>query len=164
VATAMIEPENPPTAAASDPTFERLEDQIGWYDRRSATNQRLFKLVKGVQLIAAAAIPVVATLDAHPAIPAALGALIVVLEGVQQLNQYQQNWSAYRSTCEALKHEKFLFLAHAGPYAGSEDGRALLADRIEGLISQEHAKWVSAREEGSNASGGSASGDGTAAT
>jgi Protein of unknown function (DUF4231) len=154
VATTTIEPESTAGALSADPTFDRLEQQIAWYDRRSRTNQRLFKLVKGVQLIAAAAIPVVATLDAHPAIPAALGALIVVLEGVQQLNQYQQNWSAYRSTCEALKHEKYLFLAHAGPYAGSEDGRPLLADRIEGLISQEHAKWVSAREDSSKAGDG----------
>lgn len=154
MATTTIEPESGAGALSGDPTFERLEDQIGWYDRKSRANQRFFKLVKGVQLIAAAAIPVVATLEAHPAIPAALGALIVVLEGVQQLNQYQQNWSAYRSTCEALKHEKYLFLAHAGPYAGSEDGRPLLADRIEGLISQEHAKWVSAREEGSKAGDG----------
>lgn len=161
MATARIEPENGAAAAlGGDPTFERLEDQISWYDRRSRTNQRLFKLIKAVQLVAAAAIPVVATLDAHNAIPAALGALIVVLEGVQQLNQYQQNWSAYRSTCEALKHEKFLFLAHAGPYAGSDDARPLLADRIEGLISQEHAKWVSAREEGSKAGEGSREGSG----
>jgi hypothetical protein len=130
-----------------DPTFERLEDQIRWYDQKSASNQRRFKLVKAVQLIAAASIPAVATFDAHPAIPAALGALIVVLEGIQQLNQYQQNWSAYRSTCEALKHDKYLFLAGAGPYAGSDDRHALLADRIEGLVSQEHAKWVTAREE-----------------
>jgi hypothetical protein len=154
VATTRTEPSTAAAAPSGDPTFERLEDQIAWYDRRSGTNQRLFKLVKGIQLVAAAVIPVVATLDAHPAIPAALGALIVVLEGFQQLNQYQQNWSAYRSTCEALKHEKYLFLAHAGPYAGSDDGRALLADRIEGLISQEHAKWVSAREESSKPADG----------
>ena len=154
MATRKTEPESVAGGPSGDATFDRLEDQIGWYDRRSRTNQRLFKLVKGVQLIAAAAIPVVATLDGHPAIPAALGALIVVLEGFQQLNQYQQNWSAYRSTCEALKHEKYLFLAHAGPYAGSEDGRPLLADRIEGLISQEHAKWVSAREDSSKAGDG----------
>ena len=32
-------------------------------------------------------------------------------------------------------------------YANLDDGRALLADRIEGLIPQEHAKWVSARQE-----------------
>jgi Protein of unknown function (DUF4231) len=137
-----------------DPTFERLEDQIRWYDRKSAENQRRFKIVKAIQLLAAAAIPVVATLDAPAAIPAALGAAIVVLEGFLQLNQYQPNWSAYRSTCEALKHEKYLFLAQAGPYRGSEDGRALLADRIEGLISQEHAKWVSAREESATAARG----------
>ena len=76
-----------------------------------------------------------------------LGGLIVVVEGFQQLNQYQQNWMLYRSNAEALKHEKYLFLARAGPYVRSKDGVALLADRIEGLISQEHAKWVSARQE-----------------
>lgn len=131
----------------NDPTFARLEDQIRWYDAKSGENQRWFKAVKAVQLLAAATIPVVATLDLHAAVPAGLGAAIVVLEGFLQLNQYQQNWISYRSTCEALKHEKFLFLGGAGPYAGAADGRALLADRIEGLISQEHAKWVSAREE-----------------
>jgi hypothetical protein len=131
----------------ADPTMKRLEDQIEWYDRKSLANQRGFKLVKAAQLIAASAIPAVATLGLHPAVSAALGAGIVVLEGFQQLNQYQQNWSSYRSNCEALKHEKYLYLANAGPYKGIDDSRALLADRIEGLISQEHAKWVSAREE-----------------
>jgi hypothetical protein len=139
-----------PTAAVSDrddPTLERLRDQIGWYDRKSRENQRLFKLLKGVQLVAAAAIPVAATLDADPAVAAILGAAIIVVEGFQQLNQYQQNWTLYRSNAEALKHEHFLFIARAGPYADLQDGRALLADRIEGLISQEHARWVSARHE-----------------
>jgi hypothetical protein len=131
-----------------DVTLERLEDQIRWYDKKSSDNQRRFKLLKALQLLAAAAIPVVATIDLHAAVAATLGGLVVVVEGFVQLNQYQQNWTTYRSTCEALKHEKYLFLAHAGPYAGATDGGVpLLADRIEGLISQEHAKWVSAREE-----------------
>jgi hypothetical protein len=90
---------------------------------------------------------VVATIGVRAAVPAALGAAVVVLEGLQQLNQYQQNWTSYRSTSEALKHEKYLFLALAGPYAGTASPHTLLADRIEGLISQEHAKWVSARDE-----------------
>jgi hypothetical protein len=75
-----------------------------------------------------------------------LGSLIVVLEGLQHVNQYQSNWTSYRSTSEALKHEKFLYLARAGPYS-VERAHELLAERIEGLISQEHAKWVSARDE-----------------
>ncbi len=98
-------------------------------------------------MLAAATITVVATIGVNAAVPAALGAVIVALEGFMQLNQYQQNWITFRSTCEALKHEKFLFLGRAGPYAGAEDPLPLLADRIEGLISQEHAKWVSTREE-----------------
>jgi uncharacterized protein DUF4231 len=132
---------------AIDVTLERLESQIGWYDRKSVQNHRWFTVVKTIQLTAAAAVPVVAAIGVRAAVPAALGAAVVVLEGLQQLNQYQQNWTAYRSTAEALKHEKYLFLALAGPYAGASSPGPLLADRIEGLISQEHAKWVSAREE-----------------
>jgi Protein of unknown function (DUF4231) len=132
---------------AADPVLERLEDQIAWYSRKSAENQRRFKVLKGIQLATAAAIPVVATLDAHAAILAGLGAGVVVIEGFMQLNQYQQNWASYRSTAEALKHEKHLFLGEAGPYRNAKSPKPLLADRIEGLISQEHAKWVSTREE-----------------
>ena len=77
-------------------------------------------------------------------VTATLGLAVLVIEAIQQLNQDQQNWIAYRSTCEALKHEKYLYLAGAGPYAdtGNENRIVLLADRIEGLISQEHAKWI----------------------
>lgn len=132
---------------AADPVFERLEDQIAWYDRKSGEAQRRFKWLKGLQLVTAGAIPVTATASVHAGVLAAQGAAIVMIEGFLQLNQYQQNWSAYRSTAESLKHEKYLFLGEAGPYEGAEQPRRLLADRIEGLISQEHAKWVSAREE-----------------
>jgi hypothetical protein len=135
------------STGGQDVTFERLEDQIAWYDSKSALNQRRFKWVKATQMIAAAAVSVIAAVDGPSYIPAALGALVVVLEGFQQLNQYQQNWITYRSTCEALKHEKYLFLARAGPYSVDTDARPILAERIEGLISQEHAKWTSSRQE-----------------
>lgn len=129
------------------PTLERLEDQIRWYDEKSIANQQRYKILKGAQLAAAAAIPVVATLAVHAAVSAGLGGLVLILEGFQQLNQYQQSWISYRSTCEALKHEKFLYLAGGGPYLGADRPVELLADRIEGLISQEHAKWVSTVEQ-----------------
>jgi hypothetical protein len=65
---------------------------------------------------------------------------------VQQLYQWQTNWVLYRSAAEALKHEKVLFLSSAGPYA-TVDRPRLLAERSEGLISQEHAKWTQGREQ-----------------
>jgi len=132
--------------AASDPIFDRLEKEIEWYSGKSSRCQQLYKWLKFVEILAAAAIPLLAAFDAPVEVLAILGAVIVVLEGLQHVNQYQSNWITYRSTCEALKHEKFLYLARAGPYEG-ERPHSLLAERIESLISQEHAKWVSARKE-----------------
>jgi hypothetical protein len=139
---------------SASPAEARLEDQIAWYDAKSQHNQRWFKLLKVCQIITAAAIPVAAGASAPAWLVGGAGALIVVLEGLQQLQQYQQNWITYRSTCERLKHEKFLFAARAGPYASSEP-EALLAERVESLVSQEHAAWVSQREEAARGVGNS---------
>jgi len=68
------------------------------------------------------------------------------LEGVQHLHQLQEHWITYRSTAQALKHERYLYLANAGPYL-AEDRHSQLAERIEGLISQEHAKWTASNRK-----------------
>ena len=83
-----------------DPIMERLEDQIGWYDRKSMTNQRYFKRIKMVGIAAAAIIPFVSafSLPRMMWVTGGLGVLITILEGMLHLNQYQQNWIAYRST------------------------------------------------------------------
>jgi hypothetical protein len=130
----------------ADPTIQRLEDQIGWYDRKSNSNQRTFKWIKIVEIGAAAFVPLCAGFKLNW-VTGGLGALVAILEGLQQLNQYQFNWITYRSTCEGLKHEKYLYLAKAGPYAAAADPHRLLAESIESLVSQEHAKWASGQEQ-----------------
>ncbi len=37
--------------------------------------------------------------------------------------------------------------AHAGPYANVNDPRALLAERVESLVSQEHAQWATVQQQ-----------------
>ena len=132
-----------------DPITARLEDQIAWYDRKSSSCQRIYKRIKFTEIVAAALIPFVPALQLQHAgwIDGVLGMVITILEGMLHLNQYQQNWIAYRSTCESLKHEKYVYLANASPYAGVADARALLAERVESLVSQEHAKWASTQQE-----------------
>jgi hypothetical protein len=147
IAGQVNEPDPVTQARQAGPTWDRLEDQLGWYDRKSNSSQRVFKRLKVLQLAAAACVPVAASVDAAVWITGGLGALVVVVEGIQQLGQYQQNWMNYRSTCEALKHEKYLYLADAGQYHGAEEPERMLAERIEGLVSQEHAKWTASREE-----------------
>lgn len=136
------------------PARARVRDQIAWYDAKSQLNQRWFKGLKVCQIVTAAAIPVAAGVSTPTWLIGGGGALIVVLEGLQQLQQYQQNWTTYRATCERLKHEQFLFMAQAGPYAVAPNPEALLAERVEGLVSQEHAAWVSQRAEASKKMGG----------
>lgn len=137
----------------ADPTLRRLENQIHWYSGKSTRSQRLFKWLKFVEIVSGAAIPVLVAIGVSDVVAAVLGAVIVVLEGLQHVNQYQSNWVSYRSTAEALKHEKFLYLGRAGPYT-TASAHALLAERIEGLISQENAKWISTREEPTHAQEG----------
>lgn len=142
----------------SDPIYGRLEDQIDWYDRKSRSAQRIFKRIKIVEILAAAAIPFLAGMN-YPGdrqVTGGLGVLITILEGLLHLNQYQQNWTNYRSTCEALKHEKFVYLAKAGPYATVPDPRALLAERIESTVSQEHAQWTSVQQQSAKNQGNAA--------
>lgn len=126
----------------TNPTIQRLEDQINWYSRKSGTNQRWFRRLKVVEIIVAAFIPLLAGINAKPIITGLAGVFIVVLEGAHHLFQFQNNWTTYRSTSESLKHEKYLWLAKAGPYQDSGNPDSLLADRVESLISQEHAKWI----------------------
>ena len=135
-----------PPPAPDDPTWQRLEEAIDWYDHRAAENQRLYKWLKLLELAVAAAVPVEAGVGSPVWVTGGLAAVVVVLEGAQHLFQFQEHWLTYRTTAESLKHEHYLYLAKAGPYAG-EDRRSKLATRTEVLISQEHAKWTASHRE-----------------
>ena len=58
-----------------------------------------------------------------------LAAMIVVLERRPAPYQFQGSWITNRSTAEALKHERYCYLARAGPCVG-EDRHPQLAERI----------------------------------
>jgi Protein of unknown function (DUF4231) len=75
-----------------------------------------------------------------------LGSAIVVMEGVQQLYQFQEHWIAYRSTWEGLRREQLLYEARASDYASAASPPTLLAERVEALVAREHSRWVSAQE------------------
>jgi hypothetical protein len=140
-----------PAPDSIDPVFQRLVEEQAWYSQKSRAARSAFKRIKVTEIVAAALIPFL-TGQHWPYVTylvGGLGMLITILEGLLHLNQYQENWTNYRNTAESLKHEKFLFLAHAGPYAGATDPRAMLAERVEALISQENSQWVAALQKSS---------------
>ena len=77
---------------------------------------------------------------------ALLGVLITILEGILQLYQFSRSGSPRAPPAEALKHEKFMYLAKAGAYATAPNPLALLAERIETIGSQENCKWASIQQ------------------
>lgn len=132
---------------SENPTIKRLEDQIDWYDKKSNLNQQFFHWLKIIEIVIAAFIPFLSGINAPAILTGGAGVLIVMLEGLQHLFQFQHNWISYRSTCENLRHEKYLWLAKAGPYSNIENPEVILADRVESLTSQEHAKWIAGQEK-----------------
>ncbi|TGQ13584.1 DUF4231 domain-containing protein [Mesorhizobium sp. M00.F.Ca.ET.217.01.1.1] len=126
--------------------YSRLEAQIGWYDREAGAAQRYYKRVKFAEIVLSALVPIIAPWQGWAA--AGIGLAALLLEGLQQLNQWQHNWITYRSTCEALRHEKYTYLGRSGAYDGMNETRArkTLVERVESLVSTEHSKWITRQE------------------
>ena len=139
-----LEPVNAP--GLEEQVRGRLAEELRWYDARARENQRWYRAIKVVQLVAAALVPVMAGVGVSAWITGGLGSAIVVLEGVQQLYQFQEHWIAYRTTWEGLRREQHLYEARGGNYATAASPPILLAERVEALVAQEHARWVSVQE------------------
>lgn len=123
----------------------RVDDQIDWYGKKSKHAQFRFKLLRGSEIVAAASIPLVAGFATETKLTmfviGAIGASITVMSALISLNQLQEKWTEYRTTCESLKHEKYLYLGKAEPYH-DEEPFALLVQRVESLISKENSAWL----------------------
>ncbi len=129
------------------PLWDRLQSQIDWYDRKATHNQNAYKASKIAIIVCAIIIPIVAEFTPLAVIVAA--GLILLLESLQQLNKWQENWILYRSTCEGLRNEQHLYNEKAGPYAKltPDEAHRVLAERVGALASAEHSRWVKAHIE-----------------
>ena len=124
---------------------QRINDQIGWYDRKSTTNQRWFKRLRFAEIVAAAAIPFLSGFaDNSFPIKIAIGALgvfVAVIASLLGLLQLQVHWIEYRATAESLRREKFLFLTQTAPY-DMDDAFHLFVQRVEALLTKENTEWA----------------------
>jgi hypothetical protein len=138
------------------PLWERLNDEIAWYDRKASKAQQSYKAAKITIIVLALALPVIAEYgeipgfhDSRALLVAIAAGGILLLEGLQQVNKWQENWILYRSTCENLRNERHLFFEKAGPYANLKphEAQRLLAERMGTMTTAEHAKWIQTRHQ-----------------
>jgi Protein of unknown function (DUF4231) len=72
-----------------------------------------------------------------------IGAIIVVITGLTQLEKYQENWILYRTSSELLKKGKYFFENNAGEYSNldEKERNKLLVGRVESIVSAETSKY-----------------------
>ena len=131
---------------SNEVAVDYVNDFVKWYNSHSQTNRWAYLTMKAVQIVLAAAIPILTPLEISRQAIAVMGGTIGVLEGIIQLGQFHQSWIRYRSTCEALRSELFLYRTRAGPYSQASDPHALLAERSNSLVSAENSRWQAVRE------------------
>lgn len=130
---------------------DRVNDQINWYDSKSIKTQRKYKIYKGITIITSALIPILSFTNLPSQgtqyLIATLGAVIAISEGLISLNKYSENWIRYRSICETLKQEKFMYLNESGVYSEEDSNFSFFVERIETIISQENVNWASLNKD-----------------
>lgn len=139
-------------AEHADVLWQELAAHFQWYGRAATRTRLAYQVIKVAVLVIAAAVTVLAATRASSAATAALAASVVVLEGIQQLFQFQSNWITYRGTAEAMRQQAFLYVAQVGPYADKQTRRQRLADFMTEITTTESAGWASAMRRASSSS------------
>ena len=132
------------TLSADEYVAQRLDDQIQWYDQKSVSNQKKWRWFSCAEILGAVSIPFLAGYAANSWVVFAIGLIglvVAVLASLKGLLQLQEHWIEYRTTCESLRKEKYLFQTQTEPY---DDTRAfsLLVQRVETLVSKENTNWA----------------------
>lgn len=127
----------------------RVDNQINWYDQKSASCQRKYKLTQTIEIVLAALIPLLSAYSKDCVLIAlialivgALGAAIAIIESLTKLYKWHENWIEYRTTCELLRYQKHLFVTKSSPYnIEPENVENIFVRNIENIISSENNKW-----------------------
>jgi hypothetical protein len=137
---------------------ERLDDQISWYGKKSAYNKLRFRICQLIIIVASAVIPIInlgiPLTEVDPIqvlrITAILGGVITIVTALSQMDAYFETWVLYRTTGEALKRERFLYINNAADYSAlaGEEKNKLLVERVEAILSSENSKFLSLQQHG----------------
>ncbi|NJL74706.1 MAG: DUF4231 domain-containing protein [Saprospiraceae bacterium] len=127
---------------------ERLEDQISWLESKSGWNQKRYKRMRTAVIVLSVSLPFATGFISESNYGIVLkigvglaGVVIAILEGLQSLNKYQENWIAYRASAENLKREKMLYLTQVGDYAQTEEAFKRFVMKIEMILNHQDQNW-----------------------
>ena len=134
---------DPTCMSAAEYLKQRVDSQLGWYSKKSATNKNWYYRLQFITLLSAVAVPVISLSSGDIRVRfvvAILGAIAALAAGLLSMYQFRDQWLDYRSTAESLKLEKYLFLTRSAPY-DSATAFSLFVQRVETVIITENRSW-----------------------
>lgn len=125
---------------------QRVDTEIKWYSSKSKYCQKMYKAFQVTEIILAALIPVLSAYSSKrseiPLIIALFGATITIIQSITKLYKFHENWIQYRTTCELLKYQKYLYLTQSYPYNKTDETiENIFIKNIENIISSENNQW-----------------------
>ena len=132
---------------------DRVDDQMGWYSRKSGINKKYHIWSSSAILFCSALIPFLSgadfaefeilgwTLKSSWAV-GLLGVITASLTGFTALMKFQEKWTMYRSTAEALQREKILYNTSTQPYQAGAASFHLFVRNIEEILGNENRSWA----------------------
>lgn len=132
------------TSEATDTPYalELASSSYEWYRRAAIKARRYHRLTEVLQLVCSAAIPVSAVLvDRNTAVPAVLGAVVVVITGLRSSFHWHDDYLRFSQAREAVEAQRRLFRTGAYPY-DSDTREEVLAKAVTEIEQNEMGAWL----------------------
>ncbi|MGX1810832.1 DUF4231 domain-containing protein [Nocardia sp. NPDC055321] len=113
-----------------------------WYRGAAIKARRYHRLTEVLQLVCSAAIPVcVVLIDGNTAVPAVLGAVVVVITGLRASFHWHDDYLRFSQAREAVEAQRRLFHTGAYPY-DSDTCEEVLAKAVTQIEQNEMGSWL----------------------
>lgn len=142
---ANLQPAGPEPIGEHEPSYAVgiADSSYGWYRRAAITARRYHRVTEVVQLIGSAAIPVSAAIaHSNTAIPAALGALVVVTTGLRAAFHWHDDYLRFSQAREAVEGERRRFLTASPPYDDQRTRDQFLVAAVSEIEQREMGAWL----------------------
>ena len=129
---------------------QRLEDQINYYERKSARNKKVYFSLSIAAIVANAMIPVVSVFLPSATIPkliiTLLSAVAAMVSSSLILINARDLWAKYRLNASRLQAFRHQYCTRSGIFAGMDDEQAFqrLVEACEQQMQEENSNWESA--------------------
>ncbi len=123
-----------------------LYRNLNYYDKKAASNKKLYNLFIILEIVISAFIPFAALFNdvffQTKYIVALMGSFITILSAFKTSFDLHKKWVEYRTMAEILEYHKRLYLIESAPYNKSNK-HELLISNVNSIVEKENRTWRS---------------------